>query len=442
MAEKLLKRAYKYRLYPTKKQRATLQWTLDRARELYNAALQERRDAYTCKVKRHPNYFDEETRQQLTKEHALTYTRQAAELAEIKEVRPEYEDIYSQVLQDVLRRVDKAFKAFFRRVKKGQKPGYPRYKGEGHYDSFTYPQSGFSLTADNRLCLSKIGTIKVKFPTGKKAHPPQGTLKTCTIKREGEHWFVVLTCERAPEVVYHSSEEAVGLDLGLLSFATLSTGEQIANPRHLRRAEAKLKQQQQRIARQKRGSTRRRKAGRWLGKLHRHIRNQRRDFHHKEASKLVKRYGMLCFEDLKPANMSRRPKPKRDVETGQYLPNGASAKAGLNKSIRDAGWGQFVRICEGKAESAGARVLKVNPRNTSQRCSRCGAMVPKDLEERWHRCPSCGLELDRDHNSALDILRLGLQTLDSPPPASSKRRSRTRARTEPSEDALLRSPRL
>src|SRR5258707_9181059 len=260
MAEKLLKRAFKYRLYPTKKQRATLQWTLDRTRELYNAALQERRDAYTCKVKRHPNYFDEETRQQLTKEHALAYTRQAAELPEIKEVRPEYEEIYSQVLQDVLRRVDKAFKAFFRRIKEGQKPGYPRYKGEGHYDSFPYPQSGFSLTEDHRVCLSKIGSLKVKFPTGKKAHPPQGVIKTCTIKREGERWFVVLTCEVEPEVVHHPSEEAVGLALGLLHFATLSTGEQIDNPRHLRRSEARLKQQQQRIARQNRDSTRRRKA--------------------------------------------------------------------------------------------------------------------------------------------------------------------------------------
>ncbi len=404
--------------------------------------MQERRDAYTCKVKRHPNYFDTDARQQLTKEHALTYTRQAAELPEIKEVRPEYEDIYSQVLQDVLRRVDKAFKAFFRRVKEGQKPGYPRYKGEGSYHSFTYPQSGFSLTADNRICLSKIGMIKVKFPTGKKAHPPQGTMKTCTIKREGEHWFVVFTCEMEQELVYHPSEEAVGLDLGLLHFATLSTGEQIANPRHLRRAEAKLKKQQQGLTRKKRGSTRRRKAGQRIGKIHHHLRNQRRDFHHKEARKLVTRYGILCFEDLKPANMSRRPKPKQEETTGQYLPNGASRKAGLNKSIRDAGWGQFVRICEGKAESAGARVLKVNPKNTSQRCSQCGAMVPKDLEERWHSCPSCGAELDRDHNSALDILRLGLEVLASPPLAPRKRTRRTRARTEPSGDALLRSPRL
>ncbi len=431
-------KAFKYRLYPTKKQAVKLQETLDWCRRLYNAALQERRDAYEIKVKRHPSYYDAETRQQLTREHGLTYERQASELPEIKEIEPAYAQIYAQILQDVLRRLDKAFKRFFKRVRAEQTPGYPRYKGEGHYDSFTYPQSGFSLTEDHRICLSKIGTLKVKFPKGKKANQPQGKIKTCTIKREGTHWYVVLTCEVEPALVYHPHEEAVGLDLGLLHFATLSTGETIDNPRHLRHAEAKLKKQQQALARKKRCSTRRRKAGQRIGQIHRHIRNQRRDFHHKQARKLVTRYGILCFEDLKAEHMSRRPKPKQDETTGQYLPNGASRKAGLNKSIRDAGWGQFVRICEGKSESAGSRVLKVNPKNTSQRCSQCGVMVPKDLEERWHSCPSCGAELDRDHNSALDVLRLGLQALVSPPP--SRKRNKAQARTEPSGDALLRSP--
>jgi putative transposase len=176
-------KAYKYRLYPNKKQTEKLQWTLDRARELYNAAIQERRDAYETRVIRHPNYHDEATRKHLTQEHAITYTQQATQLPEIKEVRPEYHDIHSQVLQDVLRRVDKAYKAFFRRVKAGKTPGYPRFHGYGRYDSFTFPQSGFALTEDNRVCLSKIGTIKVKFPTGKKANPPGGEMKTCTIKR-------------------------------------------------------------------------------------------------------------------------------------------------------------------------------------------------------------------------------------------------------------------
>ena len=178
-------RASKYRLYPNKQQRETLQWVLDRTRELYNAALQERRDAWNmCRV-------------------SITYYQQAAQLPEIKEVRPEYNDIHSQVLQDVLRRVDKAYKAFFRRVKEGKTPGYPRFHGYERYDSFTYPQSGFSLTQDNRVYLSKIGTIKMKMPTGKKANPPQGNRKTCTIKREGNDWFVVFTCEQnAPVPAY------------------------------------------------------------------------------------------------------------------------------------------------------------------------------------------------------------------------------------------------
>ncbi len=433
-------RAYKYRLYPNKKQAEKLQWTLDRARELYNASIQERRDAYELKVKRHPNYHDAETRQQLTQAHALTYNRQATQLPEIKDIRPEYHEIHSQVLQDVLRRVKKAYDGFFRRVKLGQTPGFPRYKGKGHFDSFCYPQSGFSLTQDKRVCLSKIGTIKVKMPTGKKARPMLGEKKTCTIKREGEHWYIVIVCEAEQEVVYHPGEEAIGIDLGLLHFATLSDGSTIENPRYLRAAQGKLAKAQQAIAHKKRGSKRRRKAGKLIGKIHRKVRNQRRDFLHKESRKLVTRYQTIVFEKLTPAKMSRRPKPKKDEETGQYLPNGAAAKSGLNKSIRDAGWAQFVQHCKNKAEEAGSRVLLVSPKYTSQRCSACGAIKPKTLEERWHSCP-CGAQLDRDHNSARDILRLGLsgQTIQKKRP---RRQRVSQARAEPSEDAPLRSLRL
>src|SRR5438874_8161675 len=406
-------KAYKYRLYPNKQQTEKLQWTLDRARELYNAALQERRDAYRmCRV-------------------SISYNQQAAQLPEVKEIRPEYNDIHSQVLQDVLRRVKKAYDNFFRRVKEGKTPGYPRFQGYGRYDSVTYPQSGFSLTEDDRVCLSKIGTIKVKMPKGKKANPPVGEMKTCTVNREGQHWFIVFTCEVEQEVVYHPSEEAVGIDLGLLHLAALSDGSTIENPRHLRSSEQKLKKLQEALSRKKRGSKRRRKAAQRVGKVHRHIRNQRKDFHHKEARKLVTQYQSIVFEKLQPANMSNRPKPKQDEETGHYLPNGASAKAGLNKSILDAGWGQFQQICKNKAECAGSRVLFVSPKYTSQLCSRCGAFVQKDLEERRHVC-SCGCDLDRDHNAALNIKRLGLQALAK----------EFQARTEPSGDAPLRSPAL
>jgi putative transposase len=398
--------AYKYRLYPTSAQAVRLQEVLDRCRELYNAALQERRDAYKmCPV-------------------SVGYNQQAAQLPDIKEIRPEYQEIHSQVLQDVLRRVDKAFKAFFRRVKEGQTPGYPRFVGYGRYDSFTFPQSGFSLTEDRRVCLSKIGSIKVKMH-----REMTGTIKTCTVKREGTHWYVVFTCEVEHELVYHPSEEAVGIDLGLLHFATLSDGSTIANPRHLRANEQKLKKLQVALSRKRRGSKRRRKAAQLLGNHHRHIRNQRRDFHHKEARKLVTTYGMIVFEKLQLVKMSKRPKPKQD-ENGVYRPNGASAKAGLNKSIVDAGWGQFQQICASKAECAGSRVLFVSPKYTSQMCSGCGAIQKKELSERWHSC-SCGCELDRDHNAAINIKRAGLLLLAK----------ETQARTEPSEDALLRSPR-
>ncbi len=424
-------KAYKYRLYPQKKQAEQLQWVVDHCRELYNSALQERRDAYEMLVKRHPNYYDETTRKLLTQEHALTYNQQATQLPEVKEIRPEYSEIHSQVVQDVLRRVDKAYQAFFRRIKEGKTAGYPRFQGYGRYESFTFPQSGFSLTEDSRVCLSKIGTIKVKMPKGKKANPPVGRMKTCTIKREANQWFIVFTCEVEPEVVYHPSEEAVGLDLGLLHFATLSDGSTIENPRHLRQAENKLKKLQEALARKKRGSKRRRKAALHVGKTHRHIRNQRKDFQHKEARKLVTQYQTIVFEKLQPANMSKRPKPKQDEATGQYLPNGASAKAGLNKSILDAGWGRFQQIVESKAACAGSRVLLVSPKYTSQICSGCGALVQKTVEERWHEC-SCGCSLDRDHNAAKNILRLGLQALEQ----------ESRARTERSEDTPLRSPRL
>ena len=375
------KQAYTFRLYPTSVQVQALTWTVDRCRELYNAALQERRDAYRM-VGKHITYYD-----------------QANQLPEIKELREEYQGIHSQVLQDVLRKVDKTFKAFFARCKRAATPGFPRYKGKGHFDSFTYPQGGYSLTADNHVCLSKIGSIKIKLHREIK-----GTVKTCTIKREGEQWYVVFICEVEPELL-EASDDAVGIDLGLLHFATLSTGETIENPRYYRRAERKLERLQQALSHKKRGSTRRRKAVKQVAKAHRKVANQRRDFLHKQSRKLVNVYGLIVFEDLQPANMSKRPKPKQD-EKGVYLPNGAAAKGGLNKSITDAGWGMFQKCCTYKAANAGRQVLFVNPKYTSQICSGCGAVVEKDLAERWHSC-ECGSELDRDHNAAVNILRLG-----------------------------------
>lgn len=375
-------KAFKFRLYPTKKQEQRLQWTLDRCRELYNAALTERKEAYRMAGK------------------TISYYEQKRDLPEIKaDIRSEYQEIHSQVLQDVLLRVEKAYKAFFRRVKAGKKPGYPRFQGYNRYDSFTYPQAGFSLTHDSRIVFSKIGSIKVKLHRAIK-----GMIKTCTIKREGTHWYVVFVCEVENEPLPESNE-GVGIDLGLLHFAALSTGEMIENPRYLRQAEQKLQALQQSLARKKRGSHRRRKTVKRIAKAHHKVRNQRHDFLHKVSRKLVDQYSLIVFEKLQPANMSKRPKPKQD-EHGTYVPNGAEAKAGLNKSIADAGWATFQQYCVYKAVCADRTILFVNPRYTSQICSGCGAVKKKTLDERWHSC-KCGTELDRDHNSAITILALG-----------------------------------
>jgi putative transposase len=374
-------KAYKFRLYPTKKQVGTLEWTLRRCKELYNAALQERRDAYQmCGV-------------------SVFYTTQAAQLPEIKQVREEYQEIHSQVQQDALKRLDKAFDAFFRRVENGQNPGYPRFKSGDRYHSLTYPQGGYEILG-NRLHLSKIGHIKIKLHREIK-----GKIKTCTIKREGEQWFAVMTTESEfdPSLTFHPSEEAVGIDLGVKSFAVLSTGEEIANPGFFRRAEAQIQEAHRKIHRRKKGSHRRHRAKKELGRRYRKVRNARRDFLHKQSRKLVSQYGTLVFEDLQIENMTAAPAPKPD-EQGKYVPNGAAAKGGLNKSILDAGWGAFVTMCRHKAEEAGGTVVKVAPHGTSQACSGCGCIVEKDLSVRWHSCPHCGTELDRDHNAAKNIL--------------------------------------
>jgi putative transposase len=377
----LTRKAFKYRLYPTRKQEQTLLFVLRRCRDLYNSALEERRAFYQMRHK------------------SLGYSAQAAELSEIKAAYPAYQDIYSQVLQDTLRRLDKAFAAFFRRIRNGETPGYPRFQGAARYDSFTYPQSGFAL-AGNILTLSKIGDMKVRLH-----RPMVGQVKTVTIKRDVNHWYVTFSCE-VEEDALPPCTEAVGIDLGLLHFATLSTGETIENPRPYRRRLKRIKLLQQAKDRKKRGSHRRKRAAIALATAHRRVRNQRKDFQHQAARALINRFGVIVFEDLKITNMSKAPAPKPDPEKeGAYLSNGASAKAGLNTSILDAGWGQFQALCVAKAASAGRHVVLVDPYNTSQVCSGCGKLVPKPLEERTHRCPHCGLVIDRDHNAAINILR-------------------------------------
>lgn len=398
-------KAYKYRLYPTKSTEQRLIWTLDRCRELYNAALTERRDAYNFHVRQHPNYYDVETRKRLAQELAVNLYQQKRDLTEVKhELREEYQEVASHVLQDVLLRLEKAFQAFFRRVREGQTPGYPRFKSRDRYDSFTYPDGAGWKFDGKYLHLSKIGRAKVKLH-----REIQGKIKTVTIKREVNHWYVTFTCEVGTSEPLPVSYEDVGIDLGVTHLATLSNGEMIEHPRFLRRGQALLKRRQQACSRKKLRSHRRKKAGRLVGKAHRKIANQRKDFHHKASRMLVNRYQVIVFEDIQIANLVKRPKPKQD-ENGKYVPNGASAKGGLNKSIQDAGWGAFVSMCSSKAEYAGRTLLKVSPRFTSQICSQCGQVRKKELSERWHSC-DCGAELDRDVNAAINILARGYQHL-------------------------------
>jgi putative transposase len=388
-------KAYKFRLSPNKTTSEKLQWVLDRARELYNAALAERREAYRMCGK------------------SIGYYEQKRDLVEIKEeIRQEYQEIGSHVLQDVIMRVDKAYKAFFRRVKAGEKAGYPRFKGKNWYDSFTYPDKAGWKLQEGVFTLSKIGTIRLI-----QHRKMQGNIKTCTIKREGKQWYAVFICEVESEKLPVSYED-VGIDMGITHFAALSDGSFIDNPRHYRRAEKKLAKLQQALTRKKRGSHRRKKAVQAVAKAHRNIRNQRRDFQHKASRNLVNQYQVIVFEDLQVANMSKAPKPKQD-ENGNSLPNGASAKAGLNKSINDAGWGMFVEMTKAKAASAGRTVLCVDPKYTSQICSGCGTVKKKDLSERWHSC-ECGTERDRDTNAAVNILALGKKALAGTLPTPSQ----------------------
>jgi putative transposase len=410
-------KAFKYRIYANTYTTEKLQWVLDRCRELYNAGLQERRDAYEMAVRRHPNYYDDEARKQLTREHAVGYYEQKRELVDIKELRPAYQDIASHVLQDVILRLKRAYDDFFRRVQNAEQPGYPRFQGQNRYDSFTYPDgAGWKLDEQKRpadkkgivrvnLKLTKIGTVKLHLH-----RDMVGTIKTLTIKHEGEHFYAVFTCDIGKPEPLPTSYEDVGIDLGVAHFAALSTGEFIDNPRHLRKAKKKLASAQQALSRKKRGSHRRKKAAQQVAKCHRKIANCRRDFHHKASRRLVNQYQVIVFEDLKTANLTRRPKPKQDEETGAYLPNGASAKAGLNRSILDAGWATFTEMTRVKAAWAGRTVIFVNPSKTSQLCPNCGTIRKKTLEERWHSC-ACGCELDRDTASAKVILDLGRKQL-------------------------------
>jgi putative transposase len=355
-----------------------------RCRTLYNIALEQRISAWQrCRV-------------------SVMRYQQEAELKAIREAYPEYAAIHSHVLQDVLARLDKTYQAFFRRVQAGEKPGFPRFQGRNRYHSFTYKEYGNGARLDNGyLVLSKIGRLAVRW-----SRPIAGTIKTVTISNEADGWYVCFSCVDVPVAPLPLTGRETGIDVGLKVFLIAAEGDAVENPRHYRKAERALKKAQQRVSRRKKGSKRRQKAVAQCAKQHQHVRRQRSDFHHKTALALVRQYDVLYVEAIQPANLSRRPAPKPDG-TGGYEHNGASRKAGLNKSIQDAGWRHFLTILAYKAACAGKRVEAVNPAYTSQDCSGCGERIQISLSVRTHVCMNCGLMLDRDLNAAKNILWRG-----------------------------------
>jgi putative transposase len=300
----------------------------------------------------------------------------------VKTISPVLHAVHSQVLQDVLRRLDKTFKNFFTRVKNSEKAGYPRFKGGNRYHSFTYPQSGFVLTKKT-LLLSKIGEVNLKYH---RPLPADGVIKTCTIKRDVDHWYACFTVELPEKPLIPPSDitTAGGVDVGLTHLLALNTGELIENPRWFRTSEKKLAKEQRKLSRKKKGSHSRNKQRVKVARVHRTIRNQRKDFHHQLSRQLVDKYELIVYEDLTITNMVKNHH--------------------LVKSISDAGWDQLMRFTQYKAEEAGSWVEYVNAYGTTQVCSRCGKLVPKTLAMRMHRCPYCGLVLHRDTNSATEIL--------------------------------------
>jgi putative transposase len=360
-----VRKTFKEKLRPTPAPERQLEAVLWRCRTLYNVALEQRITAYQrCRV-------------------SVSRFQQEAELKAIRAEMPEYAAIHSHVLQDVLARLDKTYQAFFRRVQAGQTPGFPRFKGRDRWHSFTFKEYGNGARLDNgALVLSKIGRLSVHW-----SRPLEGTPKTVTISREADGWYVAISCADVPCTPLPTTGQETGIDLGLESFATLADGSQIANPRIFRTAEMALARAQRRVSRRKKGSHRRRKAVVLLAKAHQHVRNQRRTFHHQEACKLVQQYDVIYHEDLRVRTMVQN--------------------RSLAKSISDAGWSAFLAILTFKAAGAGKRVQAVHPAFTSQACSGCGVLVSKSLSVRWHTCPECGVSLHRDHNAALNILRLG-----------------------------------
>lgn len=386
-----MKRSYKFRLRPTKQQEATLSACLEDTRQLYNAALEERREAWRMG------------------HHRVTFYSQDAQLKEIRADNPEQYGRWSFACERAtIRRLDRAFQAFYRRVKAGEKPGYPRFKGHGRWNSVEWPVKGGARWNSvphptvTRVYLQGVGHIRVH-----QHRAVRGRIKTITAKREATRWYVVLSCDDVPPEPLERVSSAVGIDMGVTSFLTTSEGAHVPNPHYLAATAERLVVAQRDLARKQRGSNHRKKASAEVARLHGKVRRQRLDHAHKTALALVREHDVIVHEDLQVTNMIARPKPRPDGNSG-HEPNGAAAKAGLNKSILDAGWGIFLRILSAKAESAGREVIAVDPRRTSQRCAECGHTTTRNrASQAAFLCLACGHQANADVNAARNILRAG-----------------------------------
>jgi putative transposase len=380
-----------FRLRPTSRQHVALAACVEAHREVYNAALQERRDAWSHSKTR------------------IYYGNQSAQLTEVRSERPDQAVWSFSSQQATLRRLNKAFAGFFRRVKRGENAGYPRFKGRPRFDRVEWPKDGDGarwLPEQRRVYLQGIGQVKVHVH-----RQVQGRVKTIQIKRQGRRWMLVLSCDDVPTNPLPATGRQAGIDVGIVSFATTSDGEHIDNPRWGRAAAERLAAAQQRLTRAKRGSKNRGRKRETVAARHRKIAHQRKDFHHKQACALVECYDLLVVEDLQIANMLRRAKPVPDPDNpGQYLANGARAKSGLSRSISDAGWSGFVSVLRAKAEDAGRIWIEVDPRHTSDRCEGCGHAARQNRRtQAVFRCTACGHgPTNADEHAARNILRAGL----------------------------------
>jgi putative transposase len=366
-------KTFQYRIYPTRKQRRALEQTLSECRWLYNHFLEQRKTAWE---ERH---------------ESVGLNDQHGRLPALKRERISLQVVHAQILQNVGVRIDLAFQAFFRRCKTGEKPGYPRFRGRHRYDSFCFPQYGNGCKLEgNQLYLSKIGTVRVVLH-----RPLEGQPKSVCVRRSSTgKWYVTIACKWEPPRLPEVSESA-GIDLGLAPFATFSTGETIENPRFFRAEENALARAQRRLAKEARGTPRRRKRRKVVARIHERTRFRRRDFTHQNSRRIVNRFQVIAVEDL---------------SVNRMVHNHC-----LSKSISDVAWAEFASMVRVKAEWAGRAFVAVNPAYTSQDCSRCGHRQKMPLADRTYRCPCCALEMDRDLNAALNLFAWGCRRWDFGP---------------------------